>query len=168
MPEYADVVDENDVVVERRPLRECLDEGLLHRAVVIFIRNSRGEIYLQKRSPEMRFYPNFWTASCTGHVSAGESYLEGGLRELTEELGITCDLELLGKFTSPKWKITNGVDWEIVSVFSGVSDDPIVLSDESVDGKFVAPKEFETLASADPPVLTPDTLLSLKLLHTPM
>ena len=47
MVEFFDVVDENDKVVDRRPGRECLDRGLLHRAVVVFLTNPRGEVYMQ-------------------------------------------------------------------------------------------------------------------------
>jgi len=162
LPEYFDVVDENDIVVDKRLGGECLDKGLLHRAVVTFVSNSRGEVYLQRRAGDLRFYPGYWTASCTGHVSAGETYLEGAKRELKEELGIECELQALGKFITPKWEIPHGIEWEIITVFEGISDDKIVLSDESEKGRFVSLAEFKDLVSVKPPMLTPDALLALK------
>jgi isopentenyldiphosphate isomerase len=54
MTEFFDVVDENDNVVERRPAKECPDKGLLHRAVVVFLANHRGEVYLQKGASDLR------------------------------------------------------------------------------------------------------------------
>lgn len=162
MPEYFDVVDENGIVVDRRPGRECLDRGLLHRAIVVFVTNPQGDIYLQKRASDLRFYPGHWTASCTGHVSSGETYLEGALREVREELGIECELKELGKFMSPKWKIEDGAEWEYITVFEGTSSSRITLSDESETGRFVSPPEFKRLVTSQPDVLTPDTLLALK------
>jgi isopentenyl-diphosphate Delta-isomerase len=162
MVEFLDVVDHNDHVIGRRPRRECIDNGLLHRAVTIFISNDRGEVFLQKRAKHLQFYPGFWTASCTGHVSAGETYLGGANRELKEELGIECELKELGKFMTPKWKIGNGTEWEFITVFEGTCSSAIALSDESEDGKFLSPAEFKQLMASGPETLTPDLLLALK------
>ena len=162
MTEFFDVVDENDDAIDKRPAKECLDKGLLHRAIVIFLSNSKGEVYLQKRANDMRFYPGRWTASCTGHVSAGETYLDGAQREMKEELGIGCELKELGKFMTPKWEIENGFDWEFITVYEGNSSSEIRLSDESQDGKFVTPKEFKMLVASQPDSLTPDLMLALK------
>ena len=52
------------------------------------VENPKGEILLQKRSPEMINYPNAWDNSAAGHVDAGEEYLTAAKRELMEELGV--------------------------------------------------------------------------------
>ena len=163
MPEYLDVVDENDIVVDRQTRQKCVEHGLLHRAVVVFLKNDLGETYLQKRSSSVMFYPRFWCASATGHVSSGESYLEAARREMREELGIECQLSELGKFTSPKWKMGRLVEWENITVFEGVIDNPmIVLSNETEEGRFLSPSEFKRLVETQPGIFTPDTLLALK------
>jgi len=69
MPEYFDVVDEQDRVIDSRSGRECVENGLLHRAILVFLDNPQGEIYLQKRASDLLFYPGHWSASVTGHVS---------------------------------------------------------------------------------------------------
>ena len=160
--EYFDVVDENDVVVDRQPRRECLDKGLLHRAVVVFLTNPQGDVYLQKRASNLRFYPGHWTASCTGHVSSGETYLEGAKREVKEELGVQCELTELGKFMTPKWNLDKGAEWEYITVFEGTSSSRITLSDESEEGRFVPLAEFKSLAKSQPEMFTPDTFLAMK------
>ena len=162
-PEYLDVVNEQDMVVDRQTRQKCVEQGLLHRAVVVFLKNDLGETYLQKRSSRVMFYPGYWCASATGHVSSGESYFEASKREVKEELGIECQLRELGKFTSPKWRIRGLVEWEHITVFEGVADSPkIVLSDETEEGRFLAPSEFQRLVEKQPRILTPDTLLALK------
>jgi isopentenyl-diphosphate delta-isomerase type 1 len=162
--EFLDLVDENDRVVGKLPSRECIKRGLLHRAVVLFLFNQSGELYVQKRANDMVFYPGYWSASVTGHVSSGESYREAVIRETREELGIAIEPSEVGRFLSPKWQRADGVDWEQISVFEAVVEDPkITLSDESQEGRFVAVGEFKRLASAEPAVLTPDTLLSARM-----
>ena len=48
--EIFDVVNERDEVVGQAARREVHRRGLLHRAVHVLVFNSRGEVFLQKRS----------------------------------------------------------------------------------------------------------------------
>ncbi|MBN1308375.1 MAG: NUDIX domain-containing protein [Chitinispirillaceae bacterium] len=53
------------------------------------MRNSRGALLLQKRSPFKETFPGLWDISAAGHISAGDSSRETAVRELREELGIS-------------------------------------------------------------------------------
>ena len=88
MAELFDVVDEHDQVLRQEPRAEVHRQRMLHRAVHVLVFNSRGEVYLQRRSATKDTYPNRWTTSCSGHVDAGEDYDKAVVRELVEELGI--------------------------------------------------------------------------------
>ena len=82
---------------------------------------------------------------------------------MKEELGIECQLSELGKFTSPKWKMGRLVEWEHITVFEGVADNPkIALSDETEEGRFLPPSELKSLVQKQRGIFTPDTLLALK------
>ena len=82
---------------------------------------------------------------------------------MREELGIECQLTERGKFTSPKWKMGRFVEWEHITVFEGVIGNPkVVLSDETEEGRFLTPSEFQSLVEKKPGIFTPDTLLALK------
>jgi isopentenyldiphosphate isomerase/GNAT superfamily N-acetyltransferase len=167
MPEYFDVVDENDIVVDRQPGRECVNRGFLHRAILVFLLNARGEVYLQKRARDVLFYPGCWSASVTGHVSSGETYLEAAKREVKEELGIDCELRVLGKFLTPNWKINDMTEREFITVFEGSPSETsgrIRLSHETDEGRFLSPGDFRKWVFAEPGIFTPDTLLALKYL----
>ncbi len=96
--EMFDVVDENDQVLEQLPRSVVHARGLLHRAVSIFVFNSAGELFLQKRTATKDEFPSCYTSSASGHVSAGETYDETAPRELQEELGIAAELEYLARF----------------------------------------------------------------------
>src|SRR5260370_28968628 len=96
--EIFDVVDENDRVIGRAPRSVVHAEKRLHRAVHVFVFNSRGELLLQKRSATKDEYPLCYTSSASGHLSAGEDYETAAPRELEEELGLSGSLEWLAKF----------------------------------------------------------------------
>ncbi len=99
MPEEIfDVVDEQDQVVGQAPRSVVHAQKLLHRAVHIFVFNSRGELLLQMRSALKDEYPLCYTSSASGHLSAGETYEAAAPRELQEELGLSEPLEWLAKF----------------------------------------------------------------------
>ena len=53
--------------------------------------NGRLQVLLQKRSREKETFPGCFDTSCAGHLSAGDSFAEGALRELSEELGIQAE-----------------------------------------------------------------------------
>ena len=96
--EIFDVVDEQDRVVTQAPRSVVHARKLLHRAVHVFVFNSRGALLLQKRSAHKDEYPLCYTSSASGHLAAGESYEAAAPRELHEELGLSAPLEWLTKF----------------------------------------------------------------------
>jgi len=161
--EHLDVVDGRDRVVGRRSVADCIRNGLLHRGVVIFLRNKRGDVYLQKRSAIMVWYPGRWSASCTGHVSSGESYLEGALRELKEELGTACELREIGKVQTPKWPCEGGTEWEFDAVFEGQPEEVrFTLNQEVESGKWVSYAQAKRMIEGSPDVFTPDSVLAFR------
>lgn len=68
-------------------------DGDWHRAVHIWLLNSKGELLLQRRSASKINNPNMWDISAAGHVSAGDSALVSAYREVEEELGIRLPLD---------------------------------------------------------------------------
>ncbi len=87
--ELIDIVDEQGVATgEVVPYGKVHTEGLLHRSAHVWIRNSKGEILLQKRSSNKVMYPDHWDASAAGHVSSGETSVHAAQKETREELGI--------------------------------------------------------------------------------
>ena len=89
MTEYFDQLDKNDRIIGRVSRVEAHKKGLRHRAVHVFFQNFNGNWILQKRSAFKDVDPLLWTTSCSGHVDAGESYVEAAVRESEEELGVS-------------------------------------------------------------------------------
>ena len=96
--ELFDVVDEADHVIGVAPRSEVHARRWWHRAVHIFVRNTRGELLIHLRTPTKDEYPNCYTSSASGHVDSGETYSVAAQRELREELGLAGPLRELQKF----------------------------------------------------------------------
>ena len=86
--EILDFVNELDEVVGQRARSEIHRSKLNHRAVHVLVFNSRGELFLQKRSMKKDCFPGAWDSSASGHVDSGEAYDDCAVRELREEIGL--------------------------------------------------------------------------------
>lgn len=87
MSELVDLVDEKDAKIGEAYLTDAHNQAILHRLVVVYVTNSKGEILVQVR-PSGRL-----DHSSAGHLGLNEQYGDAALRELCEELGI-CDAQL--------------------------------------------------------------------------
>lgn len=114
------LVDESDRPIGTAERQTIHDQGLRHRAVHLFISNQNGELFLQKRTWRKDQYPHRWDSSAAGHVDAGESYDECAQRELSEELGISVNLNRVGGVTA-----SAKTGQEFISIYRGNHDGPI-------------------------------------------
>jgi len=87
-PEVFDVVNDRDHIVGKRFRGDVHRLGLMHRAVHVLVLNSKGHLYLQKRSHQKDTFPGAWDSSASGHVGTGENYDRTAVRELHEEIGV--------------------------------------------------------------------------------
>jgi len=89
----------------QKPRGQVHKDGDWHRSVHIWLVDpKRGQIGLQKRSPQKDTFPNRWDISAAGHVEAGVTdSRETAERELAEELGISISQhkQLQFAFTCP-------------------------------------------------------------------
>lgn len=86
--EVLDVVNKADEVIGSGRRDEIHRDGMLHRAVHVFVFNRKGELLLQRRSWAKDNHPGLWDSSAAGHLDSGERYEDAVVRELGEELGI--------------------------------------------------------------------------------
>lgn len=130
MPEEIfDVCDFNDQVIGQAPRSVVHRDKLLHRAVHVFVLNSRNELLVQVRSATKDEFPHCYTSSASGHLSTGEGYQESAVRELEEEIGIAAPLEFLAKFTA-----SEDFAWEHTVLYKARSDavprpDPVEVAE---------------------------------------
>lgn len=95
--ELFDVCDADDQVIGQERRSVVHREGLLHRAVHIWVFRPAGSLVVHLRSTTKDEYPSCYTSSASGHLGVGESYESAAHRELLEELGISGDLVYVTK-----------------------------------------------------------------------
>lgn len=141
--ELFDVVDENNQVIGQDTRYNVHKNKLLHRAVHIIVRNSVGEVYLQRRSMTKDILPGRWTTSCSGHVDAGETYEIAAVREIKEELGIALDsIDAMEHYFSHAACRETGR--EFIEVYGLEWNGDIIADPEEIsEGRWVAPAALD-------------------------
>ena len=162
--EFFDVVNERDEVAGRASRSEVHRRGLLHRAVHVLVFNSRGEIFLQKRSMTKDSHPGAWDSSASGHVDSGEDYDPCAVREVWEEIGL--------KLNSPPERIMRieacaDTDQEFLWVYRCESEGPFTLHPEEIErGDWFAPDEVSRRVTESPQEFAPAFVLIWKRLNS--
>jgi isopentenyldiphosphate isomerase len=128
--EIFDVVNERDEVVGQASRREVHQRRLLHRAVHVLVFNSRGEVFLQKRSMKKDCSPGAWDSSASGHLDRGEDYDAGAVRELREELGVSL---AIGPHRVFKLESCAETGFEFCWVYRGEHEGPFALHPEEIE-----------------------------------
>lgn len=139
------LVDRDDFEVGHLNKQQCHDgDGLLHRAFSLFIFNKQGELLMQKRSPQKRLWPLYWSNSCCSHPRYGEVMEEAIVRRLYQELGMRSDLVFLYKFIYQAPYKNVGSEHELCWVYVGVSEDSVQANpNEVADWQFLSPAEVD-------------------------
>ena len=92
MSELFDVLDDKSGFTGQTVERdEAHKTGAWHRAVALYIVNSKNQVLMQKRSAHKKTWAGCWDFACGGHVDAGELGLFSVIREADEELGIKLE-----------------------------------------------------------------------------
>ncbi len=83
------IVDENDNIIGEKWRDEMTDDDCW-RVISIWITDQDGNILLQQRSFKKDLDPGDWSAAAEGTVGKNDEYEATAIRELNEELGISC------------------------------------------------------------------------------
>ena len=155
------LVDASDSVTGYLDKSACHDgEGVLHRAFSLFIFNTEGQLLLQRRAPEKRLWPQFWSNSCCSHPRQGETMDQAVHRRSEQELGLSAELSFAFKFeyTAAFGKI--GTEHELCWVYIGNTDQqPVINTTEIMQWRWIEPSDLTASLAEDPSAYTPWLLL---------
>jgi isopentenyldiphosphate isomerase len=146
--EIFDIVNDRDEVVGQNTRREVHRLGLKHRAVHVLVFNSRGEVFLQKRSMKKDTAKGKWDSSSSGHVDSGEDYDTCAVRELREEIGLR-----VGQTPARLFKIDARPEtgWEFCWVYRCTSEGPFELNPDEIErGGWFAPEDVTRRVAEKP------------------
>lgn len=129
--------------LHERELAETIPCGRYHIVVQIFVRTENGELLLTRRHPN-KLFGLMW--ECTmGSVLAGETSLEGAMRELAEETGIVADEKCFVYLGDTYYD-----NWIVDTYLYTVKVQPTLRLQEGevVDAKFVPFLELSSLKAS--------------------
>lgn len=163
--ELFDVVNEHDEVIGQRTRRDVHQLGLRHRAVHVLVFNSRGALFLQKRSMSKDCFPGAWDSSAAGHLNPGEDYDECAVRETREELGM-----VLCQAPTRLFKIAACAETgqEFVWVYRCAAEGPFQLQAEEIErGDWFTRQRIDAWTAESPADFAPGFLLIWRRLTAP-
>lgn len=139
--EVFDIVDRLGRVIGQAPRSRCHgDPSLIHQSVHVLVFDRQGRLFLQKRAETKDVQPGKWDTSVGGHLQPGEKPLQGALRELAEELGVTqVRLDPAYEYI---WE--SDIETELVRAFVTLHEGPFRLqASEISEGRFWDQAEIE-------------------------
>lgn len=133
---------DNELGVEEKLVAH--QKGNLHRALSVFLFNTKGEMLIQQRAAEKYHSASLWSNACCSHPRPQESTEDAANRRLMEELGMKAELKWLMSFQY-KVAFENGlIEHELDHVFIGTTDDlPKPNPDEISDFKYIDTEELK-------------------------
>ena len=151
------LVDEQDSQVGTLDKSSCHDgDGLLHRAFSLFVFNAGGETLLQRRHPDKRLWPGYWSNGCCSHPRDGEKMKDAVVRRAEQELGLEVKPEFLFKFQYRAAYLDLGTEFELCSVFvSHNAPRPRVNGAEVTEWRWISPENLDREMEAAPREFTP-------------
>ncbi len=163
------VVDENDNFIKYENRRTChLGNGVHHRAFVVLLENSKGDVLLQKRKHKL--WDNFWDTTAISHPlhlkTGDESYETAGNRALKTEMGIPqIKLKKIGGFN---YFVPHGdnCENEYCAILTGVYNGEVTPNPDAVyTYKWVSKKEFVQKCLSNDSSYAPWAILTGDFLH---
>lgn len=144
--ELVDVIDDAGRTVGRATRAEMRGRRLPHRCTYVLVFNRHGELFIHLRTPAKDVFPSHWDTCIGGVLTTGESYHEGVLREIKEELGVeAAPCELFPFRYADDRTIVHGM------VYRLDHEGPFRLQpEEIVRGEFVAIGEALRRAETEP------------------
>ena len=138
------LVDKDDNITGTLGKLEAHQKAMLHRAISVFIINSKGEWILQRRALNKYHSNGLWTNTCCSHPYPGETCPEAASRRLFEEMGLRCKLHEVFSFIYKEYLDNGLTEHELDHVFIGISNDlPDINKYEVMDWRSVNYTDLE-------------------------
>lgn len=163
------IVDDNDIPTgQYEDKGEChFGTGIHHRAFVVLLENSKGDVLLQFRK-HIR-WDKFWDLTAISHVlhlaDHDETYEEAANRSLNEEMGISgVSLKKIGGFNYFA-KYHSHCENEYCAVLVGTFDGEVLPNPEVIyEYKWMAKNAFIKNVEKNPEQYTPWTIEAVKII----
>lgn len=145
------LVNEQDEEVGVMEKLQAHVAGKLHRAISVFIFNSKNEMLLQQRAIDKYHSGGLWTNTCCSHPKPGEETKAAAERRLYEEMGMKCDLGPSFTFVYKAALDNDLTEYEYDHVFTGITDEtPVLNPDEAAAWRYESIERVRTDIAENP------------------
>lgn len=145
------LVDEEDNMTGTMEKMAAHRLARIHRAISVFIFNSKGDMLLQKRAGHKYHSGHKWSNACCSHPRPGEQPMDAAIRRLEEEMGMHCRLEHAFSFTYRVALDNDLYEHEYDHVYIGTTDMIPVPNPQEVEWfLYLSPEEVERYLFQNP------------------
>lgn len=161
--ELIDIFDENNKPLNKTIMKSLAHKnGSWHRVAHIWIYNTKGEMLIQHRNLDKEIHPNLWDIGAAGHIPAGETPIEGAIRETKEEIGLEITKEKL-EFIKIKKGVANANEkiqnnefaYIYLLKYEGKINDLKIQKEELQDLKFIKLDKLKKELISKPQIYVP-------------
>ena len=150
------LVNNNDQEIGTMGKMESHMKGSLHRAISVFIFNSKNEMLLQRRSLNKYHTPGLWSNTACSHPRPKEKAIDAAIRRLFEEMRLKADLKFAFKFLYKVNFDNKLIEHELDHVFIGFTDEkPDYNTEEVCDWKYLNQHDLGKLLNKTPESFSP-------------
>ncbi|MTD26724.1 isopentenyl-diphosphate Delta-isomerase [Erwinia sorbitola] len=155
------LVDSQDRPTGKMEKMKVHEKGLLHRAITVYVFNSRHQLLLQRRASDKYHCGGLWSNTTCGHPYPQESTRDAAERRLSEEMGLNLTLQPVFEL-SYNLPLSNGLtEHEYGHVYFAISDEqPVINLEEADEWRYSSLAEIECEIEANPAQFTPWFLLT--------
>ncbi len=159
--EIVEIFDSHGNVTGTMTRGEAEHANHLTQNVLMFIFNTRGEVWFQLRPMTKKHYPGLWDISACGGVVTGEELITSARRELQEETGLVCELQYVESFMNVFPGDHGETRRRLSHLYIGVTDDIPRVNEEVDEFRALPVARLRAEVEADPHKFVPPFLLEL-------
>jgi len=159
--EIIDVLNEDGEVIDTIPREQAEQNNHTTENVLVFVFDSKGDVWTQLRPKDKKHYPGVWDISACGGVLSSESNQQAAQRETLEEMGIKVDLQFIESFLNVFPGENGEKRTRLSHLYIGVSDEQPQTTEEVDEFKKWQPGNLRKDVEANPSSYVPSFIMEL-------
>lgn len=159
--EIIDVLNDGGEVIDTISREEAERDNRITENVLIFVFNSKGEVWVQLRPKTKNHYPGVWDISACGGVMREETHEQAAKRETKEEMGLDLGLKYLESFLNIFPGDSGEERKRLSHLYIGISDEIPEQNDEVDEFKIWDPAKLRTDVLKNPNNYVPSFIVEL-------
>jgi isopentenyl-diphosphate Delta-isomerase len=149
--EITEILNADGDIIGTMTREEAEQNNHIIQNVIVFVFNSQGKVWIQKRPIAKKHYPGLWDVSACGAMHAGEDKRKAAEREQAEEMGFVSELHFVETFMN-EFPDETGKETRVrlSHLFVGISDEQPHNTEEVDEFRALSYDELSERVKAKP------------------